>query len=263
MECLSTIKNLEINKNKKIGEVVILVEGESEEFKLLKHIFTKILNYNYHAIRRNKIMHDKFVSKSNNNSTVIIANTTSSNIKSIMEDDNYKDKLYELLKKEYNKNLKNVPIYILWDRDYDSNDSNVVKKSLETFGSSLDNEYDMNGLLLLSYPCIESFELSNFDKKLWKKRFKTSDEVKREMNSIVPNIHSINEQTLLLAIENLNRTLKMYGINSYDPSYFKDINMKVYNSEESEYVKNKVCNALSLIGIMLIDLGIINEKEKN
>ena len=260
MECLSTIKNLKINKNKRIGEVVILVEGESEEFKLLKHIFTNVLDYNYLALRRNKIMHDKFVSKNDNNSTIIIANTSSSNIKSIMADVNYKDRLYDLLKKEYNKNLKNVPIYILWDRDYDSNNSKDVKKMLETFGSSLDNNYEMNGLLLLSYPCIESFELSNFDKKLWKKNFKTSEEVKKEMKLITPNIHDINETTLLLAIENLNRTLKMYGINSYDPSYFKNINIKVYNNEEKEYLQKGICNALSLIGIMFIDLGIIEEK---
>ncbi len=40
MECQNTIKHLKINKNKAIGEIVIVVEGETEEFKLLKHIFT-------------------------------------------------------------------------------------------------------------------------------------------------------------------------------------------------------------------------------
>lgn len=164
MECQNTIKSLKINKNKSIGEVVIVVEGEKEEFKLLKHIFTKILDYNYVQVRRNKVMKDKFESKNNKNSTIIVANTSNSNIKTIMEDKNYKDKLYNLLKKEYNRSLKNVPIYILWDRDADSNTSDVVLKALNTFTSSLDNDYDMNGLLLLSYPCVESFELSNFIK---------------------------------------------------------------------------------------------------
>ena len=46
MECQITTKNLKINKNKSIGKVIIVVEGESEEFKIMKHIFTKILNYN-------------------------------------------------------------------------------------------------------------------------------------------------------------------------------------------------------------------------
>ena len=92
MECQSTIKNLKIKKDKTISEIVIVVEGESEEFKLLKHIFTNVLDYNYIPIKRNKIMRDEFHSKSNINSTVIIANTSNSNIKTIMEDLNYKDK---------------------------------------------------------------------------------------------------------------------------------------------------------------------------
>ena len=113
MECQNTTKSLKINKNKSIGEVVIVVEGEKEEFKLLKHIFTKILDYNYVQVRRNKVMKDKFESKNNKNSTIIVANTSNSNIKTIMEDKNYKDKLYNLLKKEYNRSLKNVPIYFM------------------------------------------------------------------------------------------------------------------------------------------------------
>lgn len=78
MECQNTIKHLKINKNKAIGEIVIVVEGETEEFKLLKHIFTQILDYNYIPLKRNKIMKDIFVSKTNKNSTVIIANTSNS-----------------------------------------------------------------------------------------------------------------------------------------------------------------------------------------
>lgn len=198
MECQSTIKHLMINKNKSIGEVVIVVEGESEEFKLLKHIFTQVFEYNYLSIRRNKIMKDKFISKNNNNSSVIIANTSNSNIKSIMEDNDYKDKLYELLKSMYNRSLKSVPIYILWDRDVDSNKEDIVLKSLNTFTSSLDNDYEMNGLLLLSYPCVESYEISNFNKQLWKMNFGSSIETKKKMKSIVPSLIDINEKLYYL-----------------------------------------------------------------
>lgn len=59
MECQNTIKNLKINKNKTIGEIVVVVEGESEEFKLMKYIFTNVLDYNYIPIKRNKIMRDE------------------------------------------------------------------------------------------------------------------------------------------------------------------------------------------------------------
>ena len=259
MECQSITKHLKINKNKSIGEVVIVVEGESEEFKLLKHIFTHVFDYNYLSIRRNKIMRDRFVSKSNKSSSIIIANTSNSNIKSIMEDDDYKDKLYELLKNEYDRSLKSVPIYILWDRDVDSNKEETVLKSLNTFTSSLDNDYEMNGLLLLSYPCVEAYELSNFNKQLWKTNFSNSIDAKKQMKTIIPKLIDINENTLLLAAENMHRTMKKYGIRDYDSSNFQKENIKIFRNEAEEYIKNKYFNALSLISIMLIDLGIITE----
>lgn len=263
MECQSTIKNLRIKKNKTIGEIVIVVEGESEEFKLLKHIFTNVLDYNYVPIRKNRVIRDVFYSKSNINSTVIVANTSNSNIKSIMEDIDYKDRLYGILKKEYNRSLKNVPIYILWDRDVLSNDSNVVLKTLKTFGSSLDNEYEMNGLLLLSYPCVEAFELSNFDKRLWKKVFFTSEEAKREMKSSRCSIVDISEKSLLLSVYNMHRTMNEYGISNYDTSNFKKINKLIYDKESELYEEYGYFDALSLISIMLIDLGIIVECNDN
>lgn len=57
-----------------------------------------------------------------------MANTNSSNIKSILEDKNYKDKLYDLLKIDYERSLKNIPIYIIWDRDYESNEEKMYNK---------------------------------------------------------------------------------------------------------------------------------------
>lgn len=116
MECQNTIKNLKINKDKAVGLVVIIVEGEKEEFKVLKHIFTKILDYDYRYIKRSNILHDEYRS-SNDKNIVLVINTKNSNIGTVISDENYKKQLKELLKKEYNKNLKNVPIYIVWDRD--------------------------------------------------------------------------------------------------------------------------------------------------
>lgn len=259
MECQSTIKNLKIKKDKTISEIVIVVEGESEEFKLLKHIFTNVLDYNYIPIKRNKIMRDEFHSKSNINSTVIIANTSNSNIKTIMEDLNYKDKLYNFLKEEYNKSLKNTPIYILWDRDADSNDEKVVKKALDTFTNSLDNNYEMNGILLLSYPCVESYILSNFDKQLYRKTFSKSEEAKKALKARKYSLIDIDEKSLLIAVENMHKTMLKYGIRSYDPSEFNTVNQTIFRKEKELYKNNNIFDALSLISIMLIDLGIIIE----
>lgn len=260
MDCQNTIKNLKINKDKNIGEVVIVVEGQKFEFELLKHIFTNILDYNYIPFKRGKKEPDKFVSKSNKNSTVVVINTSSSNIKTIFEDQNYKDKIYEFLKSKYNKKLTNTQIYFIWDRDRDSNDSEIIKKGLTTFKSSLDNDFEMNGLLLLSYPCIESFVLSNFSKRLWKEKFETSKDAKKRLNEL-PKLYyrKINENTLKIAIMNMNYLLNEIGITNYDTSDFKSNNLKIFDYEENLYMKEKKYRALSLVSLILIDLGIITE----
>ena len=262
MECLNTTKNLKINKNKSIGEIIILVEGESEEFKILKHIFTKVLDYNLIEFKRKRAMPYKFISKTNSNNTVIVANTINSNIKSIMENTDYQDKIYELLRKDYNKSLKNIPIYIIWDRDYDSNDEKIVLKILNTFRSSLDNGEDMNGLLLLSYPCIESYEISNFNKQLYKLKFRTSDEAKSKFKEKRYSINKITEKTLLNAVGNLHRSMLNYKINKYDTSNFYNVNKNIFDIETKTYKKYNYFNAISLFSILLIDLGIIYEEKE-
>lgn len=259
MECQNTIKKLKINKNKNIGKVIVLVEGESEEFKLLKHIFTNVLDYNYVSIKRNKIMQDEFISKTNNSSTVIIANTSSSNIKTIMSDNDYQDRLYNFLKFEYKDSLKNLPIYIIWDRDYDSNNEKIVSKTLSTFKNSLDNNFDMNGILLLSYPCLESYEISNFDKQLYRKKFSNSKAAKDLFKEKRYSLSEINENTIMNAIKNMHRSMINIGITKYEPSNFYKVNKKIFDYENNYYKNNNKIPALSLISIMLIDLGIIAE----
>ena len=48
--------------------------------------------------------------------------------------------------------------------------------------TSIDNGYEMNGILLLSYPCLESYGLSNFNKSFWKKKYVSSEEAKKELH---------------------------------------------------------------------------------
>ena len=264
MECQLTTKNLKINKNKRIGTVIIVVEGESTEFDLLKHIFTKVLDYNYFSMKRAKVLKHEFVNENSNN-VVIVANTKSSSIKSILDDEEYKEKLYQLLKSEYKKNLKNTNIYILWDRDKESiKESQKIQtyyqKSIDTFYSALDNGYEMNGLLLLSYPCLESYNLSNFSKQLYKQKFKTSMECKHSFNSSRNSVSKIDEKTLLVAVKNMHRSLLKYNIRDYDTGNLKFENNLIYKKESECYKNERYFEALSLISMMLIDLGIISQK---
>ncbi len=45
MECLDTTKSLKINFKRNIGSVLIVVEGASYEFDLLKQIFRKMAKF--------------------------------------------------------------------------------------------------------------------------------------------------------------------------------------------------------------------------
>lgn len=58
----------------------------------------------------------------------------------------------------------------------------------------------------------------------------------------------------------MHRGLINYDIHQYDPSNLKLVNNKVYRKEEEQFKTYKNFNALSLISMMLIDLGIIEEK---
>ena len=73
-------------------------------------------------------------------------------------------------------------------------------------------------------------------------------------------IKNINEKTLLLAAENMHRAMLEYGITEYDSSNMLNVNNKIYRREEECYKVNGYFNALSLISVMLIDLGIIEVK---
>lgn len=266
MESQLTTKNLKFNKDKNVGEVVIVVEGMKDEYSVLKHIFTEVLDYNYFPVRRGNKITERYQSKSNKNSNIVVINTKSSSIKSILEDENYQDRLYKIIYEEYQKSLKYVRTYFIWDRD--ENSECDIKKALKTFHNYhyLEN-YEMNGLLLISYPCLEVFELSNFEKLLYKKEFDKASSVKKYKELIkkekLYNIENINENTLLLAVENMNRVFKEFKINKYDPSDFKENNLKILKKESDFYVNNKKWRALSLISLMLIDLGIIEKIEEN
>ena len=266
MECQNTIRTLKFNKDKRISTVVIIVEGEEDEFSLLKHIFSDVMNYDYRYIKRSGILHDEYRNKESGN-TIIVANTRNSNIDSVLEDEEYKIKLSKILREEYNKNLKNVPVYVIWDRDKDKNKKDDIKyqekykKAIDTFYSAYENDYEMNGLLLLSYPCHESYILSNFKKRSFSDTYCESQECKKDWNKSIHSLDDINEKTILLAAENMHKGMLDFGINSYDPTNLKHENEIIYRKSEECFEDNKYFNSLSLISIMFVDLGIIEENK--
>lgn len=117
----------------------------------------------------------------------------------------------------------------------------------------------MNGLLLVNYPCYEAYNISNFNKQQFNKKYNTSKDCKKEFNESKYRTKYITEDTILLAVQNMHYSFLSNNIMNYDPSDFKRTNEKIYRKEEETYKHNGYFESLSLISIMLIDLGIIEE----
>ena len=262
MECLDTTKSLKINFKRNIGTVLIVVEGAKDEFELLKHIFRDVLHYNYIEKSRNQKNfknYDEFIMKGNENSRVIVINAKNSNLSSIKKDKEYLNEIYKRLYEEYGIDTKNINVYFLWDRDNNSNPQDITKNLLGILGNSLENkDEEMNGLLLLSYPSLESYLISNFVKD---NLFLKEKNLKNYIKSQGYKINKIDKHTILKATKMMFKSLLDLGITEYDLDDFSKTSLDIFNKEEDIYNKRKYYNLLSLISIMLLDLNIITIKD--
>lgn len=122
---------MKLNKNKRIGRVLFIVEGSQTEFSILKRIFCNLLGYSYIEKRRNKQKY--FVSETDRFSKVAVINTRESNIRDISSNEEYLDQVCDVLREEYKFPIDQSAIYYLFDRDPKSNtDIQINKISEET-----------------------------------------------------------------------------------------------------------------------------------
>ena len=121
---------IKINKDKRIGKVIFLVEGDVDEVKIVTHIFHNVLNYTIHqfdkrtkkwtCLKENK---DKF-------STVYIAPMQTPAIKNITTSTLYIDYLFANLR-QLNLQQENCFTYFLFDRDRESNKLSDVENAVK------------------------------------------------------------------------------------------------------------------------------------
>lgn len=261
MECLDTTKSLKINLKRNIGTVLIIVEGSFDEFKLFKQIFNSILHYEYIEKSRNQKhfrKYDEFVMKNNKNSRVIVINTKNSNLSSIKKDRDYLNEVYMHLYADYDIDIKNINVYFVWDRDNESNPKDVTEELISKLGCSYGNkDGDMNGLLLLSYPSLESYIISSFnDRVSYLKDVKLKQYVKEENYKIV----DIDKNKLLKATVFMHKVLIGLGIQNYDLDDFSNTSLKIFDKQENIFNDNGYYCLLSLISLILLDLNIITPR---
>ena len=249
---------IKINKEKSIGKVLYIVEGSKTEPYLLWRIFAKIFDYQVERILRTN-PYQKFNSKINPTSQVFVINTETSNIKTIAKDNDYLNQLFALLIEKYDFDIENAAIYYLFDRDCQSNtDPTFISDMLNVLKNARDNDgYDRQGMLLLSYPSIESFTLSNFESDSFCQKFDLGNSLKSYLESKKINHARMNETTLALAAEEMLCAFQTMGVGDFDIDSFSDTNEAIFHYEEEVYSEESVYQALSLLCISLIDLGLI------
>ena len=264
---------IEINKGKRIGQVLFVVEGPHTEPLLIYRIFTQIFGYQMDRLYRNgdykvfKRTDDPF-------SRVIVINANSSNICSIAKDDEYLNNVFDLLNEQYDLDIDNAAIYYLFDRDPESNtNKDFIKNALYSLCNSRDSNpnWGRQGLLLLSYPCIEGFVgmnlLDHSIEYCWNKTISLGNELKVSLNAdkLLPN--HIAEDTLLHCVKELIYALELTGVDTTLSSLldslddFSGNNRTVFDWEESVYLEKGQYGMLSLFAIALLDLGLIEVKE--
>lgn len=252
--------NINLNKNKPIGKVLFIVEGADTEFYILRRLFTNIFDYQYETRKRSN-KYNIYNQKNNPSSCIFVVNSKEVQMSSLNDYD-YLEQLYIKLQDEYKFPVENASIYYIFDRDVKSNNLNTINDLINRLDNSKESStYDFHGLLLLSYPAIEAFTVSNFIENSLNVEFELGKELKRYAHVNNCNHQKINDETLKLAVDELHKGLIEINAKDYDLDDFSQTNKLVLDYQEQNYTQNNTYKVLSLLCIALIDLGLITIEE--
>ncbi len=247
------MKTIKINYNKRIGDVIFIVEGRKDESKLIVDIFHKILKYNIYKINSK----DEFIQleKSDDKySRILIIKNKIPQIQGIIKHEDYLDKIFNKIS-NFGFDPHNSAIYFIFDRDYLSNSQNIIEVLMGKLINSRENpDYYLPGILLLSYPSLESFYCNaNNDDKI----FKSALEMKKYVNE--NKYKNITDKNIKIAtikfLEILGQMNHIYDENILDD--FEYFNKDILKIEDEKYIESGFYLTLSLFIISLLDLQII------
>ncbi len=247
---------MKIRKDKSIGQVLFIVEGEKLEFNLLRRIFCDIFGYDLIQERRNGI--SRFTNNENKNSRVAVINTSSSRAASI-SDTEYLDGIFEKLINEKDFPVDKSAIFYLFDRDPLLNlDSAVIKNFIDTLQDPYDNGALQAGLFLLSYPSIEAFTISNFE-STQELRFSLGSEAKEYVNSqnTTMQFNKITEKTLALATQEFMFYIREKCLLQWNVDAIAPLHDQIFTKQEQCYTQNNYYEAFSMLTAAFLYLGMI------
>ena len=250
-----------LNKNKNIGKVVFIVEGDKKEHSLLSYVFKEILDYSIVDVKRDKNPYEKYISKQNPESRIFVVSSMNSNIASAGETGKeFLDRVFSTLFIEYSLDITNAAVYYIFDRDNESNLFIETEKLTKILKNSRDNEYESNGLLLLSYPCIEAYIKTCIDDCPCE-MVETPKSLKSIVASAEYQYSKLCDSSLICSCINMLFGIeKLCGrtLTESDLDDFAEIGCKVLSEENDFYLTQKQYMILSLLSVAFIDLGIIS-----
>lgn len=250
-----------INRRKRIGKVIYVVEGDNTEPKIIEQLFRELLGYSIVKYDKRDNTYIELISETDKYSRVYIVPSKHSAIKKINETMDYFENVFSYLATNYELDVTNNAVYFLYDRDRKSNRPTPVEKAINHFQNARDNdEYDMNGLLLLSYPSIEAF-YCNINKD--DEKFSCGDDAKVHTSGYSEESITV-EKLIDGATCAIGKVLSIIGEPNLNIEWldsFSPINEKIFKYEEEKFNKSGYYDTLSLLFISLIDLGIIEIEE--
>ncbi len=266
---------IEINKDKHIGDVIFIVEGEKTEINLLKHIFTKIFNYKFISkVRNGKVTENISYFQGVDKSCIVVVNTKTSAINSVLktdengniELDDFSEQLIYELTLNYNIQINKSAVFYLFDRDPKLNTNiSEITNIMELLKNPYENENNLEGgLFLISYPAFESFITSNFENECCNTNFYLGKDLKNYNTSNKYMHNKITEDTLKKATENFLSYLNIENIsfdNDLDLDDFSKVNVEILNKQEKYCITNKGYRLVSLFIIVFLNLGLIKIEE--
>lgn len=251
---------MKLNKNRHIGRVLFIVEGSRTEFSILRQIFCNLLGYSYIEKRRNRPTY--FANTNDRFSKVGVINTYESNIRDISENEAYLDEVFDALREQYQFPVDQSAIYYLFDRDPKSNkDSALIEKYILSLANPYDNDDYKAGQLLLSYPSIESYIISNFRDTANTPRFSLGKDAKAYIGRNTDiQVNRISEETLINAADEFLKYLSGEQI-VFDIDDFSEAGHTIFTKQETEYLSGRGFRLFSMLTLAFLQMGIIETEE--
>lgn len=258
------MKKYRIDKSKNIGKVIFVVEGGrpetgGTELRLLKKIFSDILNYEVRELRRGC---DEFIGYGDNPYSRVFALNLPKNQLTELTDETI-DELFCRLKEEFDIKPEDCPVFFLYDRDFGSYKPNGLRRPyVRRYTDPYANDEGNQGQLLLSYPAVESYLLSCIQEDVFRQSCLLGKTLKPELMKINCSEESItSEDHLVHAAVEMDKGLEAFGLGAYDLDNLAPTLLGIYDGQQQKYAANQKFSLLSLISMALLELGIIVECE--